>query len=86
MKSIDEAIFFPVDKHIDPGLQAYIPFHHLAKYLQNKGYSGVIYRSTKMDLKGLQGKNVVLFNPLDVEPVIGSMKIYHYDGNCYHTV
>lgn len=86
MKAIDEAVFLPVDKQIDPDLKAYIPFHLLAKYLQSKGYSGVIYRSIKMDLIGLQGKNVVLFNPLDVEPVIGSMKIYHYDGKCYHEV
>lgn len=84
MKSIDEAVFLPVDKQNDPDLKAYIPFHCLAKYLQGKGYSGVIYRSTKMDLLGLQGKNVVLFNPSNVEPVIGSMKVYHFDGKQYH--
>ena len=84
MKSIDEAVFRPVDKQNDPDSKVYIPFHFLAKYLQGKGYSGVIYRSTKMDSIGLHGKNVVLFNPSNVEPIIDSMKVYHFDGNCYH--
>ncbi len=86
MKHIDEAVFLPVFKEDDPDLKAYIPFHHFAKFLQSKGYAGVIYRSTRMDLIGLQGKNVVLFNPADVEPELGSMKVYHFDGAKYQVL
>jgi len=86
MKHIDEAVFLPVEKEDDPEQKAYISFHYFAKFLQSKGYAGVIYRSTRMDKIGHQGKNVVLFNPSDVEPVIGSMKVYHFDGKSYYVL
>lgn len=85
MKSIDEAVFLPIDESEDPELSAYKPFHLLAKYLINEGYSGIIYRSTRMNLKGLKGKNLVLFNKDDVNYVDGTLKVYHCDEkNKFH--
>ena len=86
MKSIDEAVFLPVDIEEDPELKAYVPFHYLANYLIIKGYSGILYRSTRMNKIGLKGKNLVLFNKEDVTYVPGSMNVYYYDGRKYKKV
>lgn len=86
MKSIDEAVFLPVDIEEDPELKAYIPFHYLADYLISKGYSGILYRSTRMNKIGLKGKNLVLFNKEDVTYVPDSMNVYYYDGRKYEKV
>ncbi len=86
MKSIDEAVFLPVDIEEDPELKAYVPFHYLANYLISKGYSGILYRSTRMNKIGLKGKNLVLFNKEDVTYVHDSMNVYYYDGRKYKKV
>ena len=86
MKSIDEAVFLPVDIEEDPELKAYVPFHYLANYLISKGYSGILYRSTRMNKIGLKGKNLVLFNKEDVTYVPDSMNVYYYDGRKYKKV
>jgi hypothetical protein len=86
MKSIDEAVFLPVDIKEDPELKAYVPFHYLANYLISKGYSGILYRSTRMNKIGLKGKNLVLFNKEDVTYVHDSMNVYYYDGRKYKKV
>lgn len=86
MKSIDEAVFLPVDTEEDPELKAYVPFHYLANYLISKGYSGILYRSTRMNKIGLKGKNLVLFNKEDVTYVPDSMNVYYYDGRKYKKV
>jgi len=86
MKSIDEAVFLPVDTEEDPELKAYVPFHYLANYLISKGYSGILYRSTRMNKIGLKGKNLVLFNKEDVTYVPDSMNVYYYDGRRYKKV
>ena len=86
MKSIDEAVFLPVDINEDPELKAYIPFHYLADYLISKGYSGILYKSTRMNKIGLRGKNLVLFNKEDVTYIPGSMNVYFYDGRKYKKV
>ncbi len=86
MKSIDEAVFLPVDIEEDPELKAYVPFHYLANYLISKGYSGILYRSTRMNKIGLKGKNLVLFNKEDVTYVPDSMNVYYYDGRRYKKV
>lgn len=86
MKSIDEAVFKPVDEKQDPELQVYKPFHFLAEYLENKGYSGILFRSTRMNLTGLKGKNLVLFNKYDAHYVQGSMNVYYFDGNNYRVL
>ncbi|UFT99367.1 hypothetical protein KO561_19725 [Radiobacillus kanasensis] len=60
MKSIDEAVFLPVYESEDTEFNAYRPFHLLATYLINEGYSGILYRSTRRNLKGLKGKNLAV--------------------------
>lgn len=64
--NICDSIFYAVDKEDDLALEAYIPFRVFSKYLINKGFGGVTYRSTRMGLAGLQGKCLTLFNPEDV--------------------
>ncbi|MFE4046947.1 hypothetical protein [Priestia sp. YIM B13490] len=86
MKNIDEAVFLPIDEKKDPELNAYKPFHLLSKYLMDKGYGGILFRSTRMNLIGQKGKNLVLFNKEDATYVEGSIKVYHYDGKQYHTI
>lgn len=54
--NICDSIFYAVDKEDDPALEAYVPFRVFSKYLINKGFGGVAYRSTRMALAGLQGK------------------------------
>lgn len=84
MKLIDEAIFLPIDDVKDPEFKAYVPFHYLANYLISKGYSGILYRSTRMNKIGLKGKNLVLFNKEDVVVVPDSMRVYDYDIRKYN--
>lgn len=71
---IDKTIFEPVDKMDDPELKAYIPFRFFSNYLIEKGYDGIIYRSTRMNKIGLSGKNVVLFDNSYATYQLGSMK------------
>ena len=86
MKGIDEAVFLPVENEEDPELKAYIPFHYLADYLISKGYSGILYRSTRMNKRGFKGKNLVLFNKEDVTFIPDSMNVYYYDGRKYEKI
>lgn len=75
--NIVEAIFLPVEEDTD----SYLPFHLFANYLIEKGYCGVIHKSTRMDLLKKKGKNVILFNPLDAEPIEGTMKLFTKKDN-----
>lgn len=75
--NIVEAIFLPVEEDKD----SYLPFHLFANYLIEKGYCGVIHKSTRMDLIQKKGKNVILFNPLDAEPIEGTMKLFTKKDN-----
>lgn len=75
---LSSSIYKKVDGSEDEKEKAYKSFHILSEYLQNKGITGIIYpctRSTK-----IKGKNIVLFNPKDAEPIYGSIRQYHYDG------
>lgn len=83
ISDIVDAIFKPVDESEDPKLEAYIPFRLFATYLISKGYDGIIYRSTRMDLIGEGGKNVVLFNKNDATYWEDSMEVYHYGEDGY---
>ena len=74
---IVEAIFVPVEEEKD----SYLPFHLFANYLIEKGYCGVIHKSTRMDLIRKEGKNVILFNPFDAEPIEGTMKLFTKKDN-----
>ena len=76
--NIYDSIFYIVDKEDDPALEAYVPFRVFSKYLINKGFGGVAYRSTRMALAGLQGKCLTLFNPEDAIYVQGEMEVYEY--------
>lgn len=76
--NICDSVFYAVDKEKDPKLEAYIPFRKFSKYLIYLGYRGVAYRSTRMELIGLNGTNLVVFNPSDAEPKKGTMNVYKY--------
>lgn len=84
MGNICDAIFYAVDKEKDPKLEAYVPFRKFSKYLISKGFAGVAFRSTRMQLIGLSGTNITLFNPNDAEYISGTMKKYRYhrDSEC----
>lgn len=83
ISDIVDAIFKPVDESEDPKLEAYIPFRLFATYLMSKGYDGIIYRSTRMDLLGQEGKNIVLFNKNDATYWENSMEVFHYGDDGY---
>ena len=57
----------------------YKSFQILAKYLERKGITGIIYPCTRTSK--IKGKNLVLFNIKDAEPISGSIKKYHFNGN-----
>lgn len=81
--TIDTSIFKLVDKVNDPKLKAYIPFRVFSQYLIEKGYDGIIYRSTRMNKVNLKGKNLVLFNKDHVTYMDGTMKKYKYSKGKY---
>lgn len=76
--NICDSVFYAVDKEKDPKLEAYIPFRKFSKYLIHLGYRGVAYRSTRMELIGLNGTNLVVFEPSDARPKKGTMNVYKY--------
>jgi hypothetical protein len=76
--NICDAIFYAVDKENDPELEAYIPFRAFSRYLIAHGFGGVAYRSTRMDMIGLHGKCLTLFDKNDATYVEGEMEVYEY--------
>jgi hypothetical protein len=80
---IDKSIFEVVDKKDDPELKAYIPFRFFSQYLIDKGYDGIIYKSTRMNKVGLSGKNLVLFNKMHATYIECTMKKYKYTSGQY---
>ena len=76
MKMICSCIYSRVDGTEEEKEKAYKSFHILAKYLMDKGITGIIYPCTRD--KNIKGKNLVLFEPNDAEPIIGTIKQYHY--------
>lgn len=83
LSTIDESIFKSVDEVNDPDLKAYIPFRVFSEYLIEKGYDGIIYRSTRMDKVKLKGKCLVLFNKEDATYIDGTMEKYKFNDNKY---
>lgn len=72
-------IYKKVDENDADGKEkAYKSFQILAKYLEKKGITGIIYPCTRTNR--IKGKNVVLFNIHDAVPIIGSITQYHYNG------
>lgn len=80
---IDKSIFEAVDIETDPELKAYIPFREFSQFLIKKGYDGIIYRSTRMNMIGLSGKNLVLFDKMHATFKEKSMKKYKYTSGKY---
>lgn len=80
---IDKSIFEAVDIETDPELKTYIPFREFSQFLIKKGYDGIIYRSTRMNMIGLSGKNLVLFNKMHATYKEKSMKKYKYTSGKY---
>lgn len=67
----DEKIFKPVnskEEHIRE--YEYAPFHALAHFIKEKGYAGLLFRSTVHE----NGTNLVLFDPNDVQVIKESME------------
>lgn len=86
LSSICENVFVAVDKTDDPELEAYRPFRVFSRYLIERGYGGVAYRSTRMEMKGLEGYCLTVFEPSDMDCVPGSMEIYEHDADEYTLV
>lgn len=55
---------------------AYKSFHALALYLESKGVTGIIYPCTRTNK--IKGKNLVLFNKYDAEPIESSIRKFVY--------
>lgn len=64
MKLLSENIFLPLDESDDKSI-IYAPFQCLAQYFIQKGYAGIIYKSTVSE----KGKNIVLFDKTYAVPV-----------------
>lgn len=86
ISNIVDAIFKPVDEIEVPELKAYIPFRLFSVYLMRKGYQGIIYKSTRMDLIGQEGKNVALFNKNDATYWENTMEVYHCGEEGYSKI
>lgn len=74
-----DCIYTRVDGSDAEKEQAYQSFHTLAQYLQAKGITGIIYPCTRDEQ--INGKNIVLFEPNDAQPINGSIIRYHYTGD-----
>lgn len=77
LKMICSCIYKKVDE-TDEGKRekAYKSFHALALYLESKGVTGIIYPCTRTN--AVKGKNLVLFNKYDAEPIETSIREYFY--------
>lgn len=79
LKLICSCIYKKVDEDDEAAKEkAYKSFQILAEYLEGKGITGIIYPCTRTNR--IKGKNVVLFNIHDAEPISGSIMQYHYTG------
>lgn len=79
LKMICDNIYVPLDEAEDSDPKkkerCYGSFHVLAKYLEERGYAGIIYPSTRATLIKQLGKNIVLFNYQDVTYKHSSLKV-----------
>lgn len=77
LKMICNCIYKKVDETDDDKLElAYKSFWALAQYLEEQGVTGIIYPCTRTNK--VQGKNLVLFNKYDAEPIEDSIKEFNY--------
>lgn len=78
LKMICSCIYKKVDETDELKKEkAYKSFHALALYLETKGVTGIIYPCTRTS--AVKGKNIVLFNKYDAEPVETSIREYVYE-------
>lgn len=77
LKMICNCIYKKVDETDDAKKElAYKSFWALAQYLEEKGVTGIIYPCTRTNK--VHGKNLVLFNKYDAEPVESSIRAFDY--------
>lgn len=77
LKMICSCIYKKVDETDEQKReQAYKSFHVLAMYLEEQGVTGIIYPCTRTNK--IVGKNIVLFNVEDAEPIENSIRKYQY--------
>lgn len=77
LKIVCSCIYKKVDEtDVDKKEQAYKSFWTLARYLEEKGVTGIIYPCTRT--KKIQGKNLVLFDKYDAEPIESSIREFYY--------
>ena len=77
LKLICTCIYKKVDESDDEGKKrAYQSFWALAEYLENNKIQGIIYPCTRTNV--IKGKNLVLFNKYDAEPIESSIREFFY--------
>lgn len=77
LKMICSCIYKKVDEtDEDKKEAAYKSFHALALYLEEQGVTGIIYPCTRTNK--IVGKNLVLFNKYDAEPIESSIREFIY--------
>lgn len=77
LKMICNCIYKKVDETDDNKKEiAYKSFWALAQYFEEQGVTGIIYPCTRT--KKVQGKNLVLFNKYDAEPIESTIKEFCY--------
>lgn len=77
LKMICSCIYKKVDESDESKRkEAYKSFHAIALYLEEKGIAGIIYPCTRTNK--IIGKNLVLFNKYDAEPIESSIREYKY--------
>lgn len=77
LKMICSCIYKKVDEtDEDKKEAAYKSFHALALYLEEQGVTGIIYPCTRTNK--IIGKNLVLFNKYDAEPIESSIREFDY--------
>lgn len=77
LKMICNCIYKKVDETDDAKKElAYKSFWAIAQYLEEKGVTGIIYPCTRTTK--VHGKNLVLFNKYDAEPIESSIRAFDY--------
>ena len=77
LKMICSCIYKKVDETDDEKKEvAYKSFWMIAQYLEEKGVTGIIYPCTRTNK--INGKNLVLFNKYDAEPIESSIRAFDY--------
>lgn len=77
LKMICKCIYKKVDETDDEKKEiAYKSFWALAAYLEEQGVTGIIYPCTRTNK--VVGKNLVLFNKYDAEPIEDSIREFNY--------